>query len=334
MRAVTVEPVEGTDERGRPRRPGPEQLRITEVEAPTPAPGEILVTTVAAGINRADLLQRQGLYPPPKGISDVIGLEAAGTVAALGEGVTEWAVGDELVALLAGGGYAEQFVVPAGQAMRPPAGMDLVTAATVVEVATTVASNMRHVHLREGETFLVHGGAGGIGSFAIQYAKAKGCRVATTAGTAEKLEFCRSLGADIAIDYHDDWVSELKQATDGHGADVILDIMGAKYLPLNVTALARDGRCVIIGMQGGAKGELNIGELLGKRGTVTATSLRFRPVEQKIEICRMVAAEVWPLYETGTIVPAPVERFAFDDVASAHARLESGEVTGKLVLTF
>lgn len=334
MRAITVRQPDPdqTDEKGRPLRPGPEALEVGEVATPQPGPGEVLVRTVAAGVNRADLLQRQGLYPPPKGVTDVIGLEVAGVVDSLGEGVDTWSVGDEVVGLLAGGGYAEYVAVPAGQLIAPPKGVDLVTAGTLMEVAATVVSNLDHVHLAEGETFLVHGGAGGIGSFAIPYAKSLGCTVATTAGSAAKLDYCRGLGADIALDYHDDWVAALKDATDGRGADVILDIMGAKYLPLNVDAMAPDGRTVIIGMQGGVKGELNIGALLNKRATVTATSLRFRPTEQKAEICRRVAEVVWPKIEDGTIAPAPVERFAFADAARAHARLESGEVTGKLVL--
>ncbi|MGA4506899.1 NAD(P)H-quinone oxidoreductase [Propionibacteriaceae bacterium G1746] len=336
MRAITVrQPEPGqTDELGRPLRPGPEALVVDQQPTPIPGPGEVLVKTVAAGINRADLLQRQGLYPPPPDTTDVIGLEAAGIVEQVGPGVTEWQPSDEVVALLSGGGYAEYFVAPAGQLVAPPEGTDLVTAATLLEVAATVVSNMDLVQLSPGETFLVHGGAGGIGTFAIQYAKALGCRVATTAGTDDKRAFCRDLGADIALDYHGDWVAGLRHATDDHGADVILDIMGAKYLGPNIDVLAADGRLVIIGMQGGVKGELNIGKLLNKRGLVTATSLRFRDSAQKSAIAARVAESVWPLVENGTITPAPIERFAFEDAAAAHARLASGEVTGKLVLTF
>ena len=339
MRAITVEPVPAgpdgqpaVDEKGRPLRPGPESLKLVEVPDLHPGPGEVLVDTLAVGVNRADLLQRQGLYPPPPGTSEVIGLEAAGRVAALGEGVTGWQVGDEVVALLAGGGYATQFVAPAGQLVRPPHGMDLITAASLIEVAATVVSNMDHVRLQPGETLLIHGGTGGIGVFAIQYAKALGCTVATTAGTPEKVALCRDYGADIALDYHDDWVAELKQASQGHGADVILDIMGGKYLEPNVAALAMDGRCVIIGMQGGAKGTLNIGQLLNKRATVTATGLRFRPTEQKAAICAQVAEQVWPMYESGQIQPAPIERFELAQADQAQARLESGQSHGKLVL--
>lgn len=311
---------------------GPEQIQWSEVETPAPAAGEVLVRTVAVGVNRADLLQRQGHYPPPKGISEIMGLEASGVVEQLGEGVEDLAVGDEVVCLLAGGGYAEYFVVPAGQCIRPPQDVDLVTAAGLVEVAATVLSNMDGVQLAQGETFLVHGGAGGIGTFAIQYAKALGCRVVATAGSEAKLEHCRQMGADVAIDYHDDWVAELKQATDGKGADVILDVMGAKYLELNVDALATGGRLVIIGMQGGVKGTLNIGKLLNKRALVTATSLRFRPVEEKVAICQRVAEVVWPLVADGSIKPAPETRIPLTEARRAHEQLAGGENIGKIIL--
>lgn len=332
MHAITVRPTEETDAKGR-HRPGPENMEWTEVETPSPGPGEVLVKVHACGMNRADLLQRQGLYPPPPGVTDVMGLEVTGTVAELGEDVTGWSRDDAVVALLAGGGYAEYVVVPAGQLLPVPEGVDEVTASTLVEVAATVISNMDHVGLRSGETLLVHGGAGGIGQFAIQYAHAQGCRVLTTCGTEEKRQFCTELGADVALDYHEDWVAGVKEATDGHGADVILDIMGAKYLGLNVKALATGGRLVIIGMQGGTKGELNIGALLAKRALVTATSLRARPLEEKAEICRQVAERAWPLYTDGSIKPAPVETFAMTEAADAHRRLASGEVFGKIALT-
>lgn len=332
MHAITVRPTDKTDSKGR-HRPGPECIEWAEVETPTPGPDQVLVKVRAAGINRGDLLQRQGLYPPPKGISEVMGLEVTGTVASLGSGVTGWSEGDEVVALLAGGGYAEYVIVPAGQLLPVPEGIDMVTASTLVEVAATVISNMDHVGLKEGETFLVHGGAGGIGQFAIQYAASLGCRVITTCGTAEKQKFCRELGADVALDYHDDWVAGVKEATDGHGADVILDVMGAKYLGLNVDALATGGRLDIIGMQGGTKGELNIGKLLNKRALVTATSLRPRPIEEKAAICRRVTEVAWPLYTSGAIKPAPVESFPMQEAGRAHERLESGEVLGKVALT-
>lgn len=227
---------------------GPEVLTVGDVERPTLKPAEVLINAPPPEVNRADLLQRQGHYPPPKGTSEIIGLEVSGHIEEIGEDVTGWSVGDPCVALLAGGGYADYVAVDAGQVIPPPPGVDLITAAGLLEVAATVVSNMDHVRLADGETFLVHGGAGGIGSFAIQYAKSRGCTVAATAGTEEKLEVCRELGTDIAIDYHDDWPTHLREATEGHGADVILDVMGAKYLDANVTSLARLGRLVVIGL--------------------------------------------------------------------------------------
>jgi len=311
---------------------GPEKLTIAEVPDLDAGPGELLVRVVAAGVNRADLLQRQGFYPPPKGISDVIGLEVSGRVEALGDGVEGWAVGDEVVALLAGGGYAELAVVPAGHCCKPPAGVDLVTAAGLLEVAATVVSNLDRVGYVDGETFLVHGGTGGIGAFAIQYVKARGGTVLTTAGTAEKLEQCRALGASVAIDYHDDWAAAVKEATGGKGVDVLIDVMGAKYLEANVASLARNGRLVVIGLQGGRKGTLDLNALLRKNALVTASSLRFSPLERKTEVVAMVAREVWPMYESGQIQLPTEKRFALDDVRAAHEWLESGSASGKAVL--
>jgi putative PIG3 family NAD(P)H quinone oxidoreductase len=312
---------------------GPENLVIAEAPRPVAAPGEVVITVQAAGVNRADLLQRQGFYPPPPGISEVIGLEVSGTIDEVGAGVEGWRPGDECVALLAGGGYAEYVGVPAGQVIAPPPGVDLVSAGGLVEVAATVVSNFDHVHLSSGETVLVHGGAGGVGTFAIQYAKALGARVLTTAGSPEKLDLCRELGADLAFDYHDDWAVAVSEATGGRGVDVILDVIGAKYLESNVAALAMDGRLVVIGMQGGRKGTLDLNRLLTRRGTVTATSLRGRPVEQKAAICAAVAERVWPLVASGAIRPAPETRFPLEQVADAHRRLESGQNTGKVILT-
>ena len=311
---------------------GPDQLTIAEVPDPVAGPGELLVRVVAAGVNRADLLQRQGFYPPPKGISDVIGLEVSGRVEAIGEGVEGWAVGDEVVALLAGGGYAELTVVPAGQCCRPPAGVDLVTAAGLLEVAATVVSNLDRVGYADGESFLVHGGTGGIGAFAIQYVKARGGTVLTTAGTAEKLEQCRALGASVAIDYHDDWAAAVTEATGGKGVDVLIDVMGAKYLEANVASLARNGRLIVIGLQGGRKGTIDLNALLRKNALVTASTLRFSPLERKAEVVAMVAREVWPMYESGQIQLPTEKRFALDDVRAAHEWLESGSASGKAVL--
>ncbi len=312
---------------------GPENLVVADAPPPVALPGEVVVRVVAAGVNRADLLQRQGFYPPPPGTSEVIGLEVSGTIATVGAGVTGWTEGAECVALLAGGGYAEYVAVPAGQVIAPPAGVDLVTAAGLIEVAATVVSNFDHVHLAAGESVLVHGGTGGIGTFAIQYAKALGARVLATAGSPEKLAVCRELGADVALDYHQDWAAALGEATGGKGVDVILDVIGAKYLEANVASLALDGRLVVIGLQGGRKGTLDLNRLLTRRATVTATSLRFRPAHQKAAICAAVAERAWPLIESGRIAPARETRFALEQVADAHRRLESGQNIGKVVLT-
>ncbi len=313
---------------------GPDVLTWTEVPDPHPGPGEVVIDVVAAGVNRADLLQRQGHYPPPRGVSEVPGLECSGTVAELGEGVADLAVGTEVCALLAGGGYAQKVVVPAGQVLPVPSGMDVVAAGGLPEAACTVWSNVTlTAGLVAGETLLVHGGAGGIGTHAIQVAKALGARVAVTAGSAERLSRCGELGADVLINYHEqDFVEEVRAATNGRGADVVLDNMGAKYLPRNVSVLARNGRLVVIGMQGGVKGELNLGELLGKSGSVTATTLRYRPVEEKSAIVAEVATQLWPLVEAGTVRPVVHEVVDAQRAADAHRMLEAGDVFGKLIL--
>lgn len=315
---------------------GPEQMTWAEVPDPEPGPGEVVLDVVSSAVNRADLLQVQGNYPVPPGASEILGLECAGRIAALGDGVTGWSVGDEVCALLAGGGYATKVAVPAPQLLPVPAGVSLEEAGGLPEVACTVWSNVfLEGRLAEGETFLVQGGSSGIGTHAIQVAKALGARVAATAGHADRLQFCRDLGADIVIDYHDDIAEELKKATDGHGADVILDNMGAKGLANNLSALARDGRLMIIGMQGGVKAELNIGALLAKRGHVSAMGLRGRPVDgphSKAEIVDGVRENVWPLFADGRVKPVVFERFAMSDAADAHRRLDAGGVTGKLLL--
>ena len=311
---------------------GPEVLSVGEVADPTPAAGEVLVKVAAAGLNRADLLQRQGFYPPPPGASDIIGMECSGTIVALGEGVEGHAVGDEVCALLAGGGYAELVAVPAGQVMPLPPGVDLVTAAAFPEVAATVWSNVFMVAgLRPEETLLVHGGAGGIGTFAIQVAAALGATVLTTAGSAAKRELCESLGATRAIDYHEEDFVEI--AREHGGADVILDNMGAKYLARNVDALALEGRLVIIGMQGGARAELDINALLRKRGAVIATSLRARPVEGKSAICAAIVEHVWPLIGAGAIKPLVHATLPLEEAAAAHELMDSGSHSGKILLT-
>ena len=310
----------------------PDVLRVEDVPEPGPGPGEVLVDVVAAGVNRADLMQRQGHYPPPPGASEILGLEVSGHVAALGAGVTGLQVGQPCVALLAGGGYAERVVVPQGQVLPPPPGYDLVDAAGVLEVAATVWSTLAHAHLAAGETFLVHGGAGGIGSFAIQYAKALGATVIATAGGEAKLQHCRGLGADHAFSYRDDWAAQVREVTGGRGVDVVLDNMGAKYLEPHVDLLAPDGRLVVIGLQGGRRATLDLAALLAKRGSVAAISLRGRPLDQKADICRHVADEVWPHLADGTIRPTPLTTYALEDVADAHRALESGDNVGKIIL--
>lgn len=311
---------------------GPEVLSVGEVEEPRPGPGEVLLDVVATAVNRADTLQRQGFYPPPPGASDVIGLECSGRVAELGEGVEGWSVGDEVCALLAGGGYAARVAVPVGQVMPVPAGVDLVEAAGLPEVAATVWSNVfMTAHLAKGERLLVHGGSGGIGTMAIQLAAARGAEVWATAGSPDGLELCRSLGASRAISYRDeDFVEAIGEVG---GADVVLDNMGASYLGRNVTALATGGRLVIIGMQGGTKGELDINALLRKRASVTATSLRARPTAEKAAICCGVVENVWPLVASGAVRPIIAETMPLEDVARAHAAMEAGGHAGKFVLT-
>ena len=324
MRAVT------TDGAG-----GPEVLQVAEVPDPEPGAGEVLVKVAATAVNRADTLQRQGVYPPPPGASDIIGLECSGTIAAVGSDVEGWAVGDEVCALLAGGGYAELVAVPAGQLMPVPDGVDLVTAGALPEVVCTVWSNVFMVAgLQRGERLLVHGGAGGIGTVAIQLAAALGAQVFTTAGTEEKRALCRELGADVAIDYREeDFVEVVREHTDGAGVDVVLDNMGGKYLGRNVDALATEGRLVVIGLQGGATGELDLGALLRKRGAVIATSLRGRPVEGKAAICASVVEHVWPLVADGTVRTIVDSVLPLDQVADAHRRMDEGAHTGKIVLT-
>ena len=314
---------------------GPEVLSVAELPDPEPGPGEVVLQVAAAGLNRADLLQRQGFYPPPPGASDVLGMECSGTVAAVGEGVTDWSVGDEACALLAAGGYAERVAVPAGQLMPVPAGVDLVSAAALPEVAATVWSNVFMVAgLKPHETLLVHGGAGGIGTFAIQLAHQLGARVLTTAGTPEKRAACAALGADVTIDYREeDFVAVVKESTDGHGADVVLDNMGAKYLDRNIDALATEGRLVIIGMQGGTKAELDINKLLRKRGAVIATTLRSRPTAEKSAICASVVEHVWPLVAEGLVRPVVHGTMPLAEVSAAHALMESGAHSGKILLT-
>ncbi|MDQ1716551.1 MAG: hypothetical protein QOE71_3090 [Pseudonocardiales bacterium] len=316
---------------------GPEVLSIAEVDPPKAGAGDVIVNVAATAVNRADLLQRAGNYPPPPGASEILGLECSGTIAELGEGVTGWEIGDQVCALLAGGGYAEQVAVPATQLMRLPEGIDLVTAAALPETACTVWSMVFDSgQLAPGESFLVHGGSSGIGTMAIQLAKAQGAKVFTTAGTAEKVLACQSLGADVAINYREQDFAEVikaEQAADGRsGIDVILDTIGGRYLEGNVNSLAQAGRIAVIGMQGGMLGELNLGALMTKRGTIHAAGLRARSAEQKAAIVAGTEAHVWPLIERGLVRPVVHAVLPLAEAAQAHRLVESSMHVGKVVL--
>lgn len=312
----------------------PDVLAWTEVPDPVPGEGEVLVEVTAAGVNRADVMQRKGFYPPPAGASEYPGLECSGTVAANGPGASKFSEGDEVCALLAGGGYAEKVVVPEGQLLPRPGNLTLVEAAALPETICTVYSNVfMTAGLRAGETLLVHGGGSGIGTTAIQMAKHAGATVAVTAGSPEKLAKCRELGADILINYREeDFSKAIKDATNGHGADVILDIIGAAYLAGNVDALAVDGRMVTIGLQKGRKAELDMGKVMTRRLTLAGTTLRARPAEQKAEIVDAVRQHVWPLVENGEITPVIHRELPISDAAEAHRIMEASTHTGKILL--
>jgi len=310
-------------------------LVLDEVPTPEIAADEVLVEVAAAGVNRADLMQRQGFYPPPPGASAYPGLEVSGTISALGSEVTGWAVGDQVCALLSGGGYAEQVAVPATQLLTVPDGVSLVDAAALPEVGCTVWSNLfMTANLQPGQTVLIHGGSSGIGTMAIQLAREVGARVAVTAGSTDKLAACRALGAEILVNYREqDFVEVLADATQGHGADVILDNIGAKYLARNVSALAVNGRLVIIGLQGGAKADLDINALLRKCAAVIATSLRGRPAAEKATIVAAVREHVWPLVESGRVKPVVHRTFPLAQAPDAHRELEASTNIGKVLLT-
>ncbi len=316
---------------------GPEVLTLTEVPAPVAGAGEVLIDVVAAGINRADVQQRRGFYPPPPGSSEILGLEVSGRIAGFGANVTKpFSLGQKVVALLTGGGYASQVAVPAGQVLPLPDGIDVISAAGLPEVAATVHSNLfMTAQLQAGETVLIHGGAGGIGAMAIQLAKAAGARVVATAGSDEKVAMLSGyLGADLAVNYRtEDFVERLMDFTDGRGANVILDVVGAKYLARNVAALATYGRLVVIGLQGGATAELDLGTLLTKRAAVIGTTLRGRPPEEKSVIMDGVREHVWPLVASGAVKPMVDRTFPLAQVAAAHEYFDSGEHVGKVLLT-
>lgn len=322
MRAVVVGSPGGVD-----------ALQIVDLPVPDIAPGEVLVKVAAAGVNRADTLQRQGFYDPPPGSTPVLGLECAGVIEAVGQQVTGLSVGDDVCALLTGGGYADYVAVPAGQVAPVPAGLDPVAAGGLMETFATVWSNVFEVgKLRAGQTVLIHGGSSGIGTTAIQLAKEFGATVVTTVGSPEKAEFCHSLGADVVIDYRrEDFAAAMRSAR--IQADVILDIVGAKYLEPNISVLATNGRLVVIGLQGGLKGELNLGALLTKRASVTATSLRARPEVEKSALISRLRDQVWPLLEDGTVRPIVHSVLPLDQVAQAHSLMESSTHLGKIILT-
>ncbi|WP_067531945.1 NAD(P)H-quinone oxidoreductase [Nocardia crassostreae] len=315
---------------------GPEVMSWAQApDLPAPGPGEAVIDVVAAGVNRADLLQRQGFYPPPPGASEILGLECSGVIAEVGPGVRDWQPGDRVCALLSGGGYAERVLVPATQLLPVPEGLDLAAAAALPEVAATVWSNLvMTAGLHSGQLLLIHGGGSGIGTHAIQVAVSLGARVAVTAGSQGKLERCRELGASIVINYRDeDFVSVLK--AENNGADIIFDNMGAAYLARNVEALADDGQLVIIGMQGGVTAELNLAALLGKRGSIHATNLRRRPETgrgSKAEIIAELRRHLWPLISDGAVVPVVSAELPVAEVAAAHRLLDSADSVGKVIL--
>ncbi|MFQ6394791.1 NAD(P)H-quinone oxidoreductase [Nocardia sp. KC 131] len=319
---------------------GPEVMEWAEAPDPTPGHGAVLIEVAAAGVNRADLLQRQGFYPPPAGASEILGLEVSGVIAEVGDGVHDWHVGDRVCALLSGGGYAERVVVPATQLLPVPDELDLGAAAGLPEVAATVWSNLvTTAGMHAGQLVLIHGGGSGIGTHAIQLAVSRGARVAVTAGSQRKLERCEELGASVLINYREkDFVAAIRaeKSSAGHpGADIILDNMGASYLPRNVEALAEHGHLVVIGMQGGVNGELNLAALLGKWGSIHANNLRKRPAtgnHSKAAVITDLIQHVWPLIADGTIVPVIHAELAIEDAPEAHRMLDSSDTFGKVIL--
>ncbi len=318
-----------------PEPGGPEALRITTLPEPVAGSGEVVIDVVAAGVNRADLLQREGNYAPPPGASSVLGMEVSGRIAQVGPEVDGLLVGDEVCALLAGGGYAERVSAPAGQVLPVPNGVDLVSAAALPEAACTVWSNLVAVAgLHAGEWLLVHGGSSGIGTTAIQIASALGAHVAVTVGSDAKAARCLDLGADAAINYKEsDFVDEVARITGGRGVDVVLDIIGAAYLSRNIQVLTTGGRLVIIGLQGGARSDIDLGKLLAKRASILSTTLRSRPLDQKAEIVASVRRSVWPMVADRRVVPVVDRVLPLEDVASAHRLLAESTHIGKVLLS-
>ncbi len=314
---------------------GPEMLRVVERPDPTPGTGEVLIDVAAAGVNRPDVLQRQGSYPPPAGASDLPGLEVAGTIRAVGAGVSDWRVDDRVCALVNGGGYASLCVAPAGQCLPVPSGLDLVAAAALPETHFTVWTNVfDRGRLRAGESALFHGGTSGIGTTAIQVAVARGARVFATAGSDDKCRACERLGAVRAINYRtSDFVAEIQAATEGRGVDLVLDIMGGSYVSRNLAVLATDGRLVQIGLLDGASATIDLWRILGRRLTLTGSTLRSRTIAEKAAIAAALRAEVWPLVERGAVRPIVHTTFPLARAGDAHRLMESSAHIGKIVLT-
>jgi NADPH2:quinone reductase len=318
------------------REPGPPEV-LVPVERPTPAvaAGEVLIKVAAAGVNRPDVMQRQGKYPPPPGASDIPGLEIAGEIVGVASDVTSWRTGERVCALVSGGGYAEYCSAPAPQCLPIPGGLDLIQAAAIPETFFTVWTNaFERGRLVAGETILIHGGSSGIGTTAIQLARAFGARVIATAGSDEKCSACQSLGAEVAINYRStDFVTTVRDTTGGHGVDVVLDMVGGEYLQRNIDCLARDGRLVQIGLLSGAKSQINMGPVLQRRLWITGSTLRARSIAEKAAIAGAVQQHVWPLLEAGTVRVLVHATFPLQQAAEAHRVMESSAHIGKLVLT-
>lgn len=312
----------------------PESMVIGTRPTPHVGPGEVLVAVAAAGVNRADVMQRCGNYPPPTGVSDILGLEVSGTIAAVGSEVTNWTIGQSVCALVAGGGYAEYCVAPAPQCLPVPSGIDLVDAAALPEAYFTIWTNVFDCgQLQAGETFMVHGGSSGIGTTVIPLARLRGARVFATAGSDDKCAACKQLGAELAVNYREeDFVSRVNTATDGNGVDLILDMVGGSYMQRNLDSLAVEGRIVLIGLMGGMSSEINLAKLMSRRLIITGSTLRSRSVAQKGEIALSLREHVWPCLSEKQLQPVIHARFSFDDAPEAHRVMEASTHIGKLLL--